>query len=180
MSPDCRKNSDCTDASKPLCDTVTGECFNGCRTNADCKAGVEFCLMHTILQCTQKPEKGQCSLIEKTTVGIYTVSTYGLDYWSAQNFCEALDMHLVDISTKCSNWAEIKSGETEICLGLGIGLGDFEWGPFAEYQTNTKFNSCLTFYALPAFDEETGEIASDISGIRTNPQSSGDGLALCE
>ena len=123
VTPVCKSDVDCTNPSKPLCDTVTGQCFNGCRTNMDCKPDVEFCdldEMTTGASCTQSPERGKCEPIVTKKVGLYIGSTGVMNWWSAKNFCEALGMNVVDVSNKCSNWGTIKWSSSGNCSEMVI------------------------------------------------------------
>ena len=147
VTPACTTDGDCTDAAKPLCDTVTGQCFDGCRTNADCGED-ELCNLDettTGQSCTQQPGAGTCQSLNTTTVGSYTGSTDYMNWWSAKNFCEALNMSMIDISTKCSNWSAIKSNSSGTCTEMKIG------GSYNYYWTKTLRNSCLAFYVYPSY-----------------------------
>ena len=94
--PVCQKDADCTNASAPLCDTLTGQCFAGCHTNADCGSN-EFCRLQDSYYtgCVKKPSRGTCEVVKKNTVGMYTYSQNSMDWWSAGNFCEALGLNMV-------------------------------------------------------------------------------------
>ena len=154
VTPVCTKDGDCTDPAKPLCDTVTGQCFDGCRTNMDCKPDVEFCDLDettTGQSCTQQPGAGTCRSINTTTVGPYTGSTDYMNWWSAKNFCEALDMSMIDISSKCSNWSTIKSNGSGTCAEMKIS------GSSGSYWTKTLRNSCLAFIVDP-FNGSVGSL----------------------
>ena len=113
----CRQDSDCPEPT-PLCNTVTGKCFKGCKTNEDCKGANEFCdldVTTTDHSCTQKPGQGTCQSASGTKVGDTDLirSPERLNWWSAENFCKANDNKtLIDLSNKCSNWSEIKGWGT--------------------------------------------------------------------
>ena len=112
----CRQDSDCSELT-PLCDTVTGDCFAGCKTNDECGDN-EFCdldVATTDYSCTQKPGRGTCRSASGTAVGDTDLirSSEPLNWWSAENFCKANDNKtLIDLSNKCSNWSEIKGWGT--------------------------------------------------------------------
>ena len=166
VTPACTSDSDCTDASTPLCDTVTGECFAGCRTNDDCPDSNTFCdldINSTGVSCTQEPGQGRCRSINKQTVGSYVGSTDDMNWWSARNFCDALGKSMIDISGKCSNWADIKASGDGICTEMKISGAPFGW-----YWTKTLSNSCYAFRVGPAYGD-----------VYYNRRSS-NGRALCE
>ena len=143
VTPACTSDSDCTDASTPLCDTVTGQCFAGCRTNADCPDSNTFCdldVSSTGESCTQEPGQGRCRSISKQPVGAYVRSTDDMNWWSARNFCDRLGKSMIDISGKCSNWADIKASGSGTCTEMKISSVSF-----SRYWTKTLWNSCLAF-----------------------------------
>ena len=147
VTPACTSNSDCTDASTPLCDTVTGECFAGCRTNADCPDSNTFCdldINSTWGSCTQEPGRGTCRSISKQTVGSYVGSTDRMNWWSARNFCDRLGKSMIDISGKCSNWADIKASGYGDCTEMQI-----SGASSSHYWTKTLWSPCRAFSVVP-------------------------------
>ena len=148
VTPACTSDSDCTDASKPLCDTVTGQCFAGCRTNDDCPDSNTFCdldINSTEGSCTQEPGQGRCRRISKQTVGAYVGSTDIMNWWSARNFCDRLGKSMIDISGKCSNWADIKASGDGICTEMKISGVSSSYFSSSHYWTKTLRDSCHAF-----------------------------------
>ncbi len=104
VTAQCQSDADCADPT-PLCDTFTGTCFAGCHDNSDCGSN-QYCLLDTTStgrSCTQKPERGTCQPATTRPVGEYTASTTYMNWWSANNFCEALHMSLADLLAKCTS-----------------------------------------------------------------------------
>ncbi len=141
----CQQDSDCSEPT-PLCDTVTGECFKGCKTNDECGDN-EFCdldVTTTDHSCTQKPGRGTCRSASGTKVGDTDLirSSERLNWWSAENFCKANDNKtLIDLSNKCSNWSEIKAKGWGTCEELkGIE------STYNFYWTKNTRHSCITFH----------------------------------
>ena len=139
----CRQDSDCSEPT-PLCDTVTGKCFKGCKTNEDCKGANEFCDLNvatTNYSCTQKPGQGTCQSASGIKVGDLIRSPKPLNWWSAENFCKANNNKtLIDLSNKCSNWSEIKAkrGTCEELKGIE--------GTDNHYWTKNTPNFCTAFF----------------------------------
>ncbi len=149
ISATCRQDSDCS-APTPLCDTVTGECFAGCKTNDDCDSVNEFCDLDvkTTSNSCMKPGRGICRLASGTAVGStgWIKSDSGMNWWSAENFCKANNKTLIDLSNKCSNWSEIKANGYGTCEELK-GIESVH----NAYWTKHSSNFCHTLNVRPVF-----------------------------
>ena len=144
VTAQCQRDADCAEPT-PLCDTFTGTCFAGCHDNSDCGSN-QYCLLDTTStggSCTQKPERGTCQPLTTQQVGEYTASTASMDWWSANNFCEALNMSLANLTIKCTSeeWAAIEESSGYACSAL---TAIFQ-GTSVEAWTRETRGNCTAF-----------------------------------
>ncbi len=160
-SSGCTEDSECTDQCDEECKGIctcgeNGNCFcdDACKTNEDCSKGFYCSFKENITSNCQKPGKGICLRAESIEVGdgTYISSATTMDYWSAQNFCDALGRSEVSFWSKCS--AEVQ----EEALTSGTICPDWNMNNSDEnlYWTNSEKASCSSFYTSFLRDEERG------------------------
>jgi hypothetical protein len=150
--------------NKSFCDISSGKCVTGCRNNDDCNTGF-YCNLHDDLaSICQTPRYGNCeeatldksvNNIEQTTAVHRSQSQGSAFWWDAKNFCEANQMHLLDLRDYCTD-TEIVN---KYCPNLALGENSFYgWtmntsgmcGALAvdlssgEIYTNANFNTSST------------------------------------
>ncbi len=119
-------------------------CSAGCQTNSDCPNGLYCSFTSSLTEVCQKPNSGICLPADDISVGdgTYTSSDTQMDYWSAENFCEAIGKNTVSVWSQCSAQQHTQAVLTgEKCFGWNMDSSDNNI-----YWTNSKTGSCSSYY----------------------------------